>query len=61
MGTDEFVKRNFSGLTRILFFLPPTTDVERKVKFINTSDAFLHARTQGESFGMAVGEFSIKK
>ena len=35
-------------------------DIDRKVKFINTSDAFLHARRQGESFGMAVGEFSIK-
>lgn len=60
MGTDEFVKRNFFRSYKNIIFLPPTTDVERKVKFINTSDAFLHARTQGESFGMAVGEFSIK-
>ncbi|SFT84794.1 hypothetical protein SAMN05421857_3699 [Chryseobacterium formosense] len=60
MGTNEFVKRNLFRSYKNIIFLPPTTDVERKVKFINTSDAFLHARQQGESFGMAVGEFSIK-
>lgn len=60
MGTNEFVKRNFFRSYKNIIFLPPTTDVERKVKFINTSDAFLHARQQGESFGMAVGEFSLK-
>ncbi|RLJ34362.1 hypothetical protein CLU97_3870 [Chryseobacterium sp. 7] len=60
MGTDEFIKRSFFRSYKNIIFLPPTTDIERKVKFINTSDAFLHARTQGESFGMAIGEFSIK-
>ena len=60
MGTEEFVKRNFFRSYRNIIFLPPTTDIERKVKFINTSDAFLHARKQGESFGIAIGEFSIK-
>ena len=60
MGTNEFVKRNLFRSYKNIIFLPPTTDVERKVKFINTSDAFLHARQQGESFGIAVGEFSIK-
>ncbi|MCJ7933549.1 MAG: hypothetical protein MUW56_07900 [Chryseobacterium sp.] len=60
MGTDEFVKRNFFRSYKNVIFLPPTTNIERKVKFINTSDAFLHARFQGESFGIAVGEFSIK-
>lgn len=60
MGTDEFVNRNFFRPYKNIIFLPPTTDVERKVKFINTSDASLHARRQGESFGIAVGEFSIK-
>ncbi|QBJ86873.1 glycosyltransferase family 1 protein [Chryseobacterium gleum] len=60
MGTDEFIKRNFFRSYKNIIFLPPTTDVERRVKFINAADAFLHARTQGESFGMAIGEFSIK-
>jgi hypothetical protein len=60
MGTDDFVKRSFLRPYKNIIFLPPTTDIERKVKFINTSDAYLHARIQGESFGIAVGEFSIK-
>lgn len=60
MGTEDFVKRSFFRPYKNIIFLPPTTDVERKVKFINTSDAYLHARLQGESFGIAVGEFSIK-
>lgn len=40
-------------------FLPGTSDVERKVRFINTSDAMLHARQAGETFGIACGEFSM--
>ena len=44
MGTDCFVKRNIFRPYRNIIFLPPTLDINRKVKFINTSDAFLHAR-----------------
>ena len=36
------------------------SDMEYKTKFINTCDAMLHARHQGESFGLSVGEFSIR-
>lgn len=43
-----------------VIFLPPSTDSEYKVKFINTCDAMLHAREVGESFGMACAEFSCK-
>lgn len=60
MGTNNFVKRNFIRPYKNVIFLPSTVDVCRKVKFISTSDAFLHARMQGESFGIAVGEFSSK-
>jgi hypothetical protein len=41
-------------------FLPGTSDFYEKVKFINTTDAMIHAREMGESFGIACGEFSIK-
>lgn len=34
-------------------------DINEKVKFINTCDAMIHARLDGETFGLAVGEFSI--
>ncbi|WP_100075782.1 hypothetical protein [Chryseobacterium camelliae] len=60
MGTNDFVQRNIFRPYRNIMFLPPTADIERKVKFINTSDAYLHTRIQGESFGIAIGEFSIK-
>lgn len=41
-------------------FLPGTPDVERKVMFINTCDAMLHARSRGETFGLACAEFSLR-
>jgi len=34
-------------------------DLETKRKFINTSDAMIHARSIGESFGMACAEYSF--
>ncbi len=41
-------------------FLPGSSDMAYKTRFINTCDAMLHARLQGESFGIACGEFSIR-
>jgi hypothetical protein len=41
-------------------FLPGSSDMVYKTRFINTCDAMLHARLQGESFGLACGEFSIR-
>jgi len=40
-------------------FLPGTTSLREKKIFINTTDAMLHARLRGESFGLACAEFSI--
>lgn len=42
-----------------LIFLPGTSDLQLKRKFINTCDAMLHARLRGESFGLSVGEFAL--
>jgi hypothetical protein len=39
-------------------FLPFNPNSLYKSKFINTSDAMLHGRSDGETFGLAVGEFS---
>lgn len=41
-------------------FLEPNSDLNYKVKFINTCDAHIHARQIGESFGLTCGEFSLK-
>ncbi|NBW58601.1 glycosyltransferase family 1 protein [bacterium] len=42
-----------------VLFIEPFADLNIKRKFINTCDAMLHARNEGESFGAAVGEFSL--
>ena len=39
--------------------LDPTMDEERKARFIRTCDAMIHARLTGETFGLAVAEFSV--
>ncbi len=39
-------------------FIKGTNDMEEKVAFINTCDAMIHARERGETFGLAIGEFS---
>ena len=44
-----------------VFFLKGTFSEIQKVKFINTCDAMLHARSLGESFGISCAEFVLKK
>lgn len=60
MGTNAFVRKNIFRPYHNIIFLPANIDLNYKAKFINTCDAYLHARKQGESFGIAIGEFSIK-
>ncbi len=43
-----------------IIHLPGSCEREQKVRFINTCDAMLHARHLGESFGLAVAEFSTR-
>ncbi len=43
-----------------IIYLNSTVDLLQKVKFINTCDAMIHARQMGESFGLAIAEFSCK-
>ena len=59
LGTDSFVLKSIFRPYKNVIFLPATVDEIYKAKFINTCDAYLHARKQGESFGIAVGEFSV--
>lgn len=55
MNSEEFGE----SLNNVLF-LEGTTDFDKKIGFINTCDACLHARNGGESFGLTVAEFSSK-
>jgi len=43
-----------------IIHLPKIIDLYKKVEFINTCDAMLWARSHGETFGLAIAEFSIK-
>lgn len=43
-----------------VIFRAATADMGEKTAFINTCDAMLHARQRGETFGLAVGEFSLR-
>jgi|688.fasta_scaffold19529_7 glycosyltransferase involved in cell wall biosynthesis len=41
-------------------FLDYIIDLNKKVEFINTCDAMIHARSYGETFGLSVLEFACK-
>lgn len=61
MGVDSFIKPKWwKSKKNNIIFLPPSTDVERKQRFINTCNALLHGRERGETFGITVAEFAIK-
>jgi hypothetical protein len=70
MNTDNFLNPQDGIFKKIksmiaprhhkqIHFLPPTSSLNVKSRFINTCDAMLHARSRGETFGVAIGEFSI--
>jgi hypothetical protein len=54
MNSDQFCDEEN------VIFIGPTTNVEQKVAFINTCDAMIYARERGETFGLAIAEFSTK-
>lgn len=42
-----------------IHFLASTSTPAQKAKFIRTCDAMIHARAEGETFGIAIAEFAI--
>jgi hypothetical protein len=54
MNTNKFYEH-----PRIIY-LDKNLDLNYKVRFINTCDAMIHARSIGETFGLSIAEFSIK-
>ncbi|MGE8555244.1 MAG: hypothetical protein ACN6OB_15095 [Chryseobacterium jejuense] len=60
MGVDSFIKKKWwKSVPSNIIFLPPSSDIIMKQKFINTCNALLHARERGETFGITVAEFAI--
>lgn len=51
--------RPFSVQTNIIYLESTTCNI-KKAKFINTCDAMIYGRSYGETFGLSIGEFSIK-
>jgi hypothetical protein len=43
-----------------IIYLDKQIDVNYKTMFINTCDAMLHGRKEGETFGLAIAEFSMR-
>jgi hypothetical protein len=54
LNTNEFINHE-----RVKF-LPWTMDEEIKAKFVNTCDAMMHARADGEIFSLSTAEFSVR-
>lgn len=54
LNTDAFGPK-----LKNVIFLPGTPDPEFKQMFINTCDTMLHARRDGETFGLSCAEFAI--
>lgn len=57
----EFIFMNvnpFCNHSRVKFF-PGSFDMEYKSAFVHACDAMLHARSGGETFGLAVSEFTL--
>lgn len=51
----------FSSNIPNILYIQQTTDNGLKRRFINTCNYMIHARKQGETFGLACGEFSVCK
>lgn len=57
MNCTPFTKQNEY---ENIIFVEGTTDLDEKTMFINTCDAMLHGRQRGETFGLAIAEFSLR-
>jgi hypothetical protein len=42
-----------------IIYLPATTDIDEKKKFIRTCDAMIVPETMGHTFGLSIAEFSV--
>ena len=51
--------RQFANHPRIIY-LNKNIDFNYKERFVNTCDAMIHARIEGETFGLSIAEFSIR-
>lgn len=55
-----FQNTPISSSDKRIIHIPNTANLVFKTKFINSCDAMIHARHEGESFGLACAEFSLR-
>jgi hypothetical protein len=60
LNFKPFVPSDKLTVYKNILFLPKNTDRDYKEYFINTCDAMIHARNDGETFGLSIAEFSVK-
>ena len=60
VNTEDFVKTRGSPKFANILFLTSIVDPEKKAEFIETCDAMVWGRSDGETFGLSIAEFSIK-
>lgn len=58
MNINDFIKQENNKPLENIIFLPGTTDNQFKSNFINICDAMIHARDDGETFGLSIAEFA---
>lgn len=58
LNTDHFL--DAAKYPKRIHFLPSTSSSVLKEKYFQSCDAMLHARSDGETFGLAVAEFSVR-
>ncbi|HYF98637.1 MAG TPA: hypothetical protein VD815_00950 [Candidatus Saccharimonadales bacterium] len=56
LNTQKFADESIKNI----IYLEQIADLNEKTRFINTCDAMLHARINGETFGLAIAEFSLR-
>ena len=60
VNTDNFTRPLDTGTEGKFHFMPATSDPTAKEMFFDACDAMIHARHMGETFGLAVAEFSVR-
>lgn len=60
MNIKNFCKEDYNKNYKNIIFMKGSTIQKDKIEFINTCNAMLHARNDGETFGLSIAEFSVQ-
>lgn len=60
MNIRNFTEDDSCTKYKNIIFLEGSSNQRDKIEFINTCDAMIHARKDGETFGLSIAEFSVQ-